>query len=535
MTKLVVPIFVTAVAPTVMAMSQALTAGADMVELRCDLANVPVIREALAARRGIRLGHRHLGVILTIRSAREGGGFVGDDDTLAQLYNQTLAGPDAPELVDVELQAWQRSSAVRQVLTKATGPQSISGANLILSSHDWTGCPSDLDALLAAMHEVDAAAIFKVVWKAHSIVDGVRALGLYARHAAHDKRPFLCLAMGEFGVISRLLAAKFGAPFNFATIGVEGGSAPGQPSLTQLTNLYRWNSQRPSTRVFGVIGWPVGHSISPAIHNAGFAAIDFDGLYVPLAVEPDYDNFCSALDALRQCPGLNPGGVSVTIPHKHHAMRYVLEHGGTVEDAAGHIQAVNTILLTPDGTTSGLNTDYAGALNALTGAMAVDRRSLNGKRVAVLGAGGAARAIVAGLAAWGAQVTVFNRGLERAVTLARDFTGRTGIVDAAPMERLCERVYDIYINCTPVGMSPNTAGCPVPEDMPWNSRTVVFDTVYNPHETKMLQLAQSKGAVVVHGLEMLIQQALLQFTGFTGQPAPEVVMRQAARAALGQG
>ncbi len=535
MTKLIIPIFVTAVAPAVAAMSHARAAGAEMVELRCDLAKVPVIREVLAARRGIRLGGGHLEVILTIRSAREGGGFVGDDDTLAQLYHQAMVGPDAPELVDVELEAWQRSSAVRQVLTNATGPQSISAARLIVSSHDWTGCPADLDALLAAMHEVDAAAIFKVVWKAQNIVDGVRALGLYARHAATDKRPFLCLAMGEFGVITRLLAAKFGAPFNFATTGVEGGSAPGQPSLAQLTNLYRWNSQRPSTRVFGVIGWPVGHSISPAIHNAGFAAVDFDGVYVPLAVEPEYDKFCSALDAIRRCPGLNPGGVSVTIPHKHHAMRYVLEHGGTVEDIANHIQAVNTILWAPDGTMTGLNTDYAGALNALTGAMRVDRRSLNGKRAAVLGAGGAARAIVAGLAAWGVQVTIFNRGLEKASTLARDFAGRTGMVDAAPMERLRERVYDIYINCTPVGMSPNTEGCPVPEDMPWNSRTVVFDTVYNPHETKMLQLARAKGAMVVHGVEMLIQQALLQFTGFTSQPAPEAVMRQAARTALGQG
>ena len=535
MTKLVVPIFVTAAAPAITAMSQAVVAGADMVELRCDLAEASVIRQVLAARRGIRIGAGHLEVILTIRSAREGGGFVGGDDTLAQLYLQAMLGPDAPELVDVELQVWQRSPAVRKVLTDATGSGSISGSRLIVSSHDWTGCPPDPDALLAAMHEVAEAAIFKVVWKAQTIVDGVRALGLYASHAAHDSRPLLCLAMGESGVISRLLAAKFAAPFNFATAGLEGGSAPGQPSLVQLKKLYRWNSQGPGTRVFGVIGWPVGHSISPAIHNAGFAAIDFDGVYVPLAIEPEYNKFCDALNAIRKCPGLNPAGVSVTIPHKHHALRYVLEHGGTLEDIARHIQAINTILFAPDGTMTGLNTDYAGALNALTHAMAVDRPSLRGKRVAVLGAGGAARAMVAGLAAWGAKITIFNRDLGKATKLAEEFTGPCGMVDAAPMERLGEHLYEIYINCTPVGMSPNTAACPVPEDIPWNSQTVVFDTVYNPHETQMLQLARSKGAVVVHGVEMLIQQALLQFTGFTGQPAPESAMRQAALTALGKG
>ena len=535
MTKLVVPIFVTAAAPAITAMPLAVAAGADMVELRCDLAEASVIRQVLAARRNVKLGDGHLGVILTIRSAMEGGGFVGSDDTLAGLYQQAMLGPDAPELVDVELQAWRRSSAIRNILTNATGPRGSPGSQLIVSNHDWTGCPPDLDAVLTAMHEVDTAVIFKLVWKAHTILDGVRALALYARHASGDARQFLCLAMGEPGVISRLLAAKFAAPFNFATAESQGGSAPGQPSLAQLKNLYRWTSQRKSTMVFGVVGWPVGHSISPAIHNAGFAAIDFDGVYVPLAVEPEYDKFCDALDAIRQCPGLNPGGVSVTIPHKHHALRYVLGRGGTVDDMARHIGVINTILFAPDGKLTGLNTDYAGALNALTGAMGVDRPGLRGKRVAVLGAGGAARAIVAGLAAWGVDVTIFNRGIDKAAALAGEFNGRIGMVCAVPMERLREHVYDIYINCTPVGMSPNTASSPVPVDMPWNSQTVVFDTVYNPHETQMLQLARSREAVVVHGVEMLIQQALLQFTGFTGQPAPESAMRQAALAALRSG
>ncbi len=535
MTKLVVPIFVTTAAPAITAMPLAVAAGADMVELRCDLAEASVIRQVLAARRKIKLGHGHLGVILTIRSATEGGGFVGSDDTLAGLYQQAMLGPDAPEFVDVELQVWRRSPAIRNVLTNATGPQGSSGSQLIVSSHDWTECPTDLDAVLTTMYEVHAAAIFKLVWKAHSILDGVRALALYARHAAGDARQFLCLAMGEPGVISRLLAAKFAAPFNFATAESQGGSAPGQPSLAQLKNLYRWTSQRKSTRVFGVVGWPVGHSISPVIHNAGFTAIDFDGVYVPLAVEPGYDKFCAALDAIRQCPGLNPGGVSVTIPHKHHALRYVLERGGTMDDMARHIGAINTILFALDGTMTGLNTDYAGALIALTCAMGVDQSGLREKQVAVLGAGGAARAIVAGLAAWEAEVTIFNRGIDKAAALAGEFNGRIGMVCAVPMERLREHVYDIYINCTPVGMSPNTTASPVPDDIPWNRQTVVFDTVYNPHETQMLQLARSRGSVVVHGVEMLIQQALLQFTGFTGQPAPESAMRQAALAALNIG
>ncbi len=533
MTKLVVPIFVTAAAPAITAMHQAVAAGADMVELRCDLAEAPVIRQLLAARREIPLADAHLPVILTIRSGVEGGGFLGADDALAQLYHQAMLGPEAPEFVDVELQVWQRSAAIRKVLTQAASPHSIPGSQLIVSSHAWTGPFPDPHSVLAAMHAVKPAAILKLVWKAESIVDGVQALALYAHHAALDSRPLLCLAMGEPGVISRLLSAKFQAPFNFATVGADGASAPGQPSLAQLKSLYRWASQQKSTRVFGVVGWPVGHSISPAIHNAGFAAINFDGVYVPLAVEPQYDKFRQAIDALRQCPGLNLGGVSVTIPHKQHALRYVLDRGGTVDEIARHIQAINTIVLGPHGAIAGLNTDYAGSLNALTRAMAVDRPGLRNKRVAVLGAGGAARAVVAGLAACGADLTIFNRSVEKAAGLAAEFNGRTGPVHAAPLEQLCRHVFNIYINCTPLGMSPNTAASPVPADIPWNGQTIVFDTVYNPHETQMLQLARAKGALLVHGVEMLIQQALLQFTAFTGQPAPESAMRRAALAALG--
>ncbi|HUU22865.1 MAG TPA: shikimate dehydrogenase, partial [Phycisphaerae bacterium] len=183
------------------------------------------------------------------------------------------------------------------------------------------------------------------------------------------------------------------------------------------------------------------------------------------------------------------------------------------------IGAVNTITIGPDGDLQGHNTDYAAAVDALTGAMDISREELSGRPVALLGAGGAARAIVAALRHYHAEVTIYNRTLVRAERLAAEFGARAEPLDAAK-----DLDAEIVINCTPIGMHPNVDVSPLERIPP--CAKVVFDTIYNPIETRLLRLAADAGARTVSGLEMFTNQAVAQFEIWTDRPAPREVMRQ---------
>ena len=509
-TPICIPITVTDTAPAVAQMQRAAQAGAGMIELRCDQATAETIAACLAAKPA-------LPAIVTIRPTWEGGAYTGDEAQRIALF--TAAIQRGADLIDIEWVAWRDRPQFRALapLCRARG------CKLILSNHDFTGRPADLPERLAAMQAIAEADILKIVWTATGVTDAVDALRLTRTHAARDPRPLLALTMGPLGQLSRLLGAKFGQPFTFATLPDDPGSAAGQPSIADLLGLYRWNQQRLDSRVYGVVGWPVGHSMSPAIHNAGFTQAGFNAVYVPLPIEPTYESFCTAIDALRACPDMHWGGLSVTIPHKENALRYVRQRGGSVDELSARIGVLNTIVMKPDGSLQGLNTDYAGALDALVAAMHIDREGLRDRTVAIIGAGGAARAIVAGLAAYGAAVVIYyNRelDLDRARVLAADFDGKTGKVIATPIEELSACRCQIIINATPLGMSPHVETCPIDFDPPWNDQTVVFDVVYNPLQTRLLKLAAAKGACPVSGLEMFVRQAATQFEHFTGLPAP---------------
>ncbi|MEI8198345.1 MAG: type I 3-dehydroquinate dehydratase, partial [Phycisphaerae bacterium] len=410
-TPIVVPVFLRpgGTAAALGQMQQAVAEGADWIELRCDEAesgdiegvlkqfrNVTPIIMPSGAPAPLGMAPATVPVIVTLRSVAEGGRFAGTDDDLAGAIE--LAAQMGAAWVDVEFARWQRSAELRRrVLAVCQQPERGSGPGIILSAHDFSGRPADLRERIAVMAQERAASIIKIAWKAGSVSDAVEALGLIAETQRRYDMPLLPLAMGEFGQISRLLAAKFRAPFTFATLWNDPGSAPGQPTVQDLLTTYRWRAQRPGTAVCGVIGWPVGHSLSPAIHNAGFAAAGFDGVYVPLPIEPSYEAFAAAVDALRQCPEMNLRGLSVTIPHKENALRYVRERGGWVDPLSAHIGAVNTIVFGEETSLGhglqGWNSDYAGALDALLAALgkAAGPQALAGMRVAVLGAGGAAR------------------------------------------------------------------------------------------------------------------------------------------------
>ena len=218
-----------------------------------------------------------------------------------------------------------------------------------------------------------------------------------------------------------------------------------------MKRLYRWDAINADTKVYGVVASPVMHSMSPAIHNAGFDAVGHDGVYLPLLVNPGYESFKAFMESFLAFEPLHLSGLSVTLPHKENALRYLKEKGAEVEELAERIGTVNTIVIERAAgrlPLRGFNTDYAAILDTITTALGISREDLADKRVAVIGAGGTGRTAVAALAEYGATVVVYNRTMERAEELAKEFNGRRGKVVAARMEKLCDSCCHIFINTT---------------------------------------------------------------------------------------
>lgn len=277
-----------------------------------------------------------------------------------------------------------------------------------------------------------------------------------------------------------------------------------------------------TTRLVGVMGWPVKHSVSPAMHNAAFAHLGLDWVYLPLPVMPEQVG--AALAGLR---ALGFAGSNVTVPHKQAVIPFLQE----LSPAAQALGAVNTIVV--DGERLlGDNTDWAGFLAALAEA----GYRPDGQECAVLGAGGSARAIVYALASRGAQITVYNRSLERARQLVADlaplWTGSH--LAAAPLSDLAHlpAATRLLVNTTSVGMWPNTGESPWPVELPFPRHLAVYDLVYNPAQTTLLDQAQQARLQAIGGLGMLIHQGAIAFTRWTGQEAPVAVMRAACEEAL---
>ena len=478
-------------------MHSATQCGADTVECRLDFLDAPPSPEQLT----MLLADAPTPVIVTCRPIREGGRFDGDEAQRLELLRR--AAKLGATFVDVELD---------------TLPESRPQGDVILSSHDFDGMGGDLDQVAAAM-DASSAAVNKLVFTAAACEDSLRAFDVIRACT----KPTIALAMGEFGLLSRILARKFGAFGTFAALAAGVESAPGQPTLEAFKKLYRWDDIAPGTTVLGVIGWPVAHSMSPAVHNAAFAAADVDAVYVPLPVRPGADNFNRLIDALLARPWMDWRGLSVTIPHKEDALARVGEEN--CDELSRKIGAINTITIGPDGELRGDNTDYGAALDALCDAMRISRDGLAGKSAAVLGAGGAARAIVAGLAHCGAEIVIYNRTVARGESLAEEFSCRSAGLDA--LKRLDA---EIVINCTPVGMSPNVDASPLRRIAPCVK--VVFDTIYNPIETRLLREAGQAGCEVVSGLDMFLNQAVAQFEIWIREAAPRDVMRKVVREKL---
>jgi shikimate dehydrogenase len=256
------------------------------------------------------------------------------------------------------------------------------------------------------------------------------------------------------------------------------------------------------------------------LFNTCFDNEQINAVYLPFLVEGDTEELNAFLDHVSGRPKFGFGGFSVTLPHKTHALDYANLHGDYVDNLAEAIGAVNTLKIGFNGLLSAYNTDYSGAMDALVAAMGVDRHDLHKTKVAVVGAGGVARAVVAGLADVGARVTIYNRTVSKAQSLAKEFGCKFASAD-----KLAETTATILINCTSVGMHPDVDTSPVPDGVV-HKDTVVFDTVYNPLETKLLADAKAVGATVVNGVEMFIRQAIQQYKIYVGSAPDDIRMRE---------
>lgn len=537
MTRLAVSILVQSLEHGLCAAARAAELGAELVEFRLDhfpgkVPQAPAQAMALVRR-------APLPCIISCRPTWEGGHFAGDEAERLAIFDAVCQSSNPPAYIDIELAAYQRSSPWRRHVARWVdhpGSPRPAGTGLILSSHDFHGRPVDLYQRLEAIAATTECRAIKVVWQARSLRDNLEAFEIISqRH-----KPTIALCMGEFGLLSRVLAKKFGALLTFAALDAGRETAPGQPTIEQLKSLYRWDHLNAQTHVYGVIGHPLGHSMSPAIHNAGFDHTGYNGVYFPLPIAPEYEPFKATVATLLAMPELHFRGASVTIPHKENLLRFVGECGGEIEPLAQRIGAANTLTVREDGSLYASNTDYAAALDAICEPLDIAREALRGRRVAVIGAGGAARAMVAGLAAYGATVVIYNRTLDKAAALAEQFNSAEAKVVPAPLEKLCDSCCEVFINCTPIGMHPRVDNTPIPRfptahgKSSGTSRPVVFDTIYNPPVTRLLREAQAAGCVTISGVEMFVRQAAAQFEQWTHQPAPRALFRQVLRQRLAQ-
>jgi 3-dehydroquinate dehydratase/shikimate dehydrogenase len=472
---------------------------AKFLEFRLDslpkpAAALPKLKEFLSA-------HRDVTAIATCRRKAFGGNFAGS--LTAELEELLEAAEAGCQIVDLEVESAEEAKPAQ--LAKLRAGLRAAGTALLVSSHDFTRTKG----LEQAAERIEAFEpdFVKVVSTARTLSDNLEVLRLI------DDRSFgtqvVGIAMGEEGLVSRVLGPRAGGAFTFAASDDGAETAPGQPTARTLRDLYRVEHLDQATRIFGVAGNPIAHSLSPLMHNTAFRRENVNAVMLPLKTR--------ALDDLLTLARELPlGGVAITMPLKQEVLPFL----ANMDPLTARIGACNTLRTGADGKLYGFNTDVAGVVRPLE-----KRLRLKGARILVVGAGGAARAAVFGLVEQGAEVFVVNRTHENAVALARAAKAK-----ALKQEQLAKSQFDVLINTTPCGMAGSKQALPIKENE--LNAGLVFDMVYNPLETPLLKLAHARGLAVVSGLEMFVQQGARQFEIWTGKPAPEAEMLRVVELAL---
>ncbi len=463
------------------------------VEFRLDYLKQPA--SALPKIRRFLETHQYVNAIATCRRVANGGKFKGS--LAAQLEILAKSAAAGCQLIDLEVEsaASSKPDAVARLRNRAS---------LILSFHDFRAT-RNLEQTLEKMLKVRAD-FYKIVTTATTLSDNVTMMKFLQTQS--DKHALVGLCMGEQGIISRVLGVRAGSVFTFAAVSADQKTAPGQVSAQQLRSTYRIEQVDAATRVYGVAGDPIDHSLSPIIMNTALRRENVNGVYVALHAKTLKD----LIHCVREIP---LHGLSITMPYK----QAILDHLDNTDSHTSKIGACNTVVRAQDGKLYGFNTDVAGVIRPLEQRIAID-----GAKVLVLGAGGAARAAVFGLRERGAEVWILNRSTAKAQKLARQAKART--IKRADLGKAS---FDVIINATPVGMG-NTHDCPLKENE--IQARIVFDMVYDPAETRLLQIARAKGLQAIPGIEMFVHQAARQFEIWSGKPAPADEMLRAVTAAL---
>jgi 3-dehydroquinate dehydratase/shikimate dehydrogenase len=452
---------------------------ADLLELRLDLVDRPDVAAALHDR------GRRTPVIVTCRAAWEGGGFKGSEEERRRMLESAMTL--GAEYIDVEAAASFAAELLR----------SREGRGIVLSTHLFGDPPGDLASRYAALR-ASGAEVVKLAIEVDRL-EQLSPLFDLARLEPGEARPgHVLIAMGGAGVASRVLAARLGNRWTYAGEGV----APGQMPASRLLHDFRFRRVCRDAALYAVVGNPLAHSLSPVMHNAGFAALGLNAVYVPLEAR-DADDF------VRFANHIGLRGVSITAPFKVSLMRHVDE----IDPLARRVGAINT-MIARNGKWIGANTDVEGFLAPLE-----QRIGLRRARVSVLGAGGAARAVAVALGGQGANVTVCARRAQEAKAIAGLVGGSVG--EFPPRSAS----WDVLVNATTAGSYSNPvnpiAGAPLDGE-------IVFDLVYAPAETVLLREAREAGCLTIGGLEMLIAQAERQFELWTGQRPPAGLFEAAA-------
>lgn len=462
---------------------------AELVELRVDwLRTRPDI--------GRLLKDRPTPVVVTCRRKADRGLWRGtEEQRLATIREAIVSGA---EYVDVE------EDIAKQV------PR-YGDTKRIVSYHNFETTPADIYDIYDRMKQCDPDVI-KLITMANSPADNVRIIELLERADI----PTVAFCMGEFGTVSRLLCGRYGAPFTYAGFSRERELAPGQLTLTDVRNLYGFNRITRSTRVFGVIGDPIAHSLSPVLHNAAYRKTGFDGVYLPFRIPSE-----ALEETLREFDALDVEGYSVTIPHKE----AVLDLVDSPDAQSDEVGAANT-LYKSGGEWLATNTDYDAIVETVKeglGQMPGGSEDIDNRRVLILGAGGVARAAAQAMKDQGASVAITNRTRKRSRALAKE-------LDCKFLEwsNRGSEICDVLINCTSVGMHPNLDESPYEEH--WlRQEMLVFDTVYTPENTLLLKQAKERSCQTVSGVRMFVRQAAKQFELFTNQEAPLAYMEETLR------
>lgn len=382
--------------------------------------------------------------------------------------------------------------------------------NRIVSFHDFSGTPSNRENTYERL-AATGADIVKIAVQAERITDAIPLWKLLERANA-DNKQLVLIAMGEAGKWTRILGLAHGSPLAYASLEESSGTAPGQITAADLNDVYRVKELSRESKVFGLIAGDTSYSMSPYIQNAAIKAVGIDAVFVPLQIADIGEFFLRMVREGSREIDLNFRGFAVTNPHK----RAVIDVLDSIDETAEAIGAVNTIFH-DSGKWVGTNTDANGFIAPLNERYG----SLSGANIAVIGAGGAARACVYALRQEGANITVLARNTTKAKPLAEEFGAKL-----LPLEAL-ERP-DILVNTTPLGTrGEHENETPVAADSLVGIK-LVYDLTYNPRETRLLSEAREAGCETLDGLEMLIRQAAAQFKIWSGQKADTAVMRAAA-------